>query len=78
MVGQGGEARLTTGLWGEVGRGVDYREVGGNSEEGQLAFRASCLSLFFTRTQVGLKPRDPPGLSCGPGMQALVASGART
>lgn len=31
MVGQGGETRLTTGLWGEVGRGAGYREVGGNS-----------------------------------------------
>ena len=60
MVGQGGEARLTTGLWGEVSWGADYREIGGNSEEGQTCLQGKLPQLVLHNDSGGTEAQGSP------------------
>ena len=65
LVGQGGEARLTTGLWGEVGQGAGYREVGGNSVEGQTCLQGKLPQPVLHKDSGGTEAQGSPSpLAC--------------
>lgn len=80
MVGQGGETRLTTGLWGEVGLGAGYREVGGNSV-GQTCLQGKLPQPVLHKDSGGTEARgsySPLACPADLGCRHLATSGART